>query len=129
MLAPERKRLRTLEKNKRRQQSYRERQLGKGLGRLQVYTSVYSHYNARLVADRLGVDLTTVYIEALQAVDPERPPAKHDEVLEGDLIGIMQICPWLPLCAIARFEEAAKHYKTRTIAMSAILADYAQFKH
>ncbi len=125
MLAPERKRLRTLEKSRKRQENYRQRQSEKGLKRLQVYASVYSHHNAQKAANKLGCDLSAIYANAFLDADLHALPIKHDEVLEGDLIGIKQLCPWLPSEAVDKFEAIAERYKTRTIAMSAVLNAYA----
>ena len=118
------KKTRANELNCIRQENFRKRQRDAGLENLQVRLSCFSHAKAKRITQTDTVSLSQLYEFAILAVDPQNPPAKHEEVLEGDLIGSCQISPWMSVEAVEKFENLARTYHTRTVAMSAIVNAY-----
>lgn len=131
MLPHERKKQRETEKKLnsqklscKRQAAFRKKQRDSGLDTLQVRLSTFSHAKASVISDTDSVELTRIYDFAIKTASLNNPPAKHEEILEGDLIGTRQISPWLSEATIYKFEQLAKHYISRNVAMSAIVNAY-----
>lgn len=128
MLAPERKKLRQLEKSNRRQARFRAKKRANSETCLQVSISLFAHNKAIQLKEKTGGRLVDVYEAAILSANLDSLPPKHDEVLEGDLIGYKQVAPWVPTKTFERFEKMAKHYRSRPIAMSAIVNAYCDSK-